>query len=877
MRSQAPAGARRGALRYGARNFLSSTAVADSEERFTPPSGFALAWRQTLRDFRAGELRLLLVAVTLAVGALTAVGFFADRLERSLSRDARQLLGGDAIVSSDRATPQAFMDEARARGLQVATTTSFPSMGRAPDDKGGASKLVAVKAVSDGYPLRGRLKLRNTPGAPERDGAGAPEPGTAWVDASLLDALQLKMGDTLLLGDAALKIARIIAIEPDRGAGFMSFAPRVMVGHGDLAVSGLIQPASRVNYRLAVASPASRDAEVSAFVRWTEEQIAKQALRGVRVESMESGRPEMKQTLDRAEKFLNLVALLAALLAAVAVAIASREFAERHLNDCAMLRVLGQSQRSIAGAYALEFIAVGLLASVAGVLLGLVVHNVFVWLLAGLVQADLPPVGVWPALFGIGVGLTLLVGFGLPPVLQLARVPPLRVIRRDVGGLKATSVAVLAAGAVGFAALLLAVSSDLKLGLIAVGGFAAAVALFALLAWLAVMALKRAVPEANAPRWLVLATRQIAARPAFAVLQVSSLSVGLLALVLLVLLRTDLVSSWRKATPPDAPNRFVINIQPEQSEAFRKTLDGAGVQRYDWYPMIRGRLVAINGKPVTPETFGGERAKRLVEREFNLSHTAQLPGHNSVTAGQWVNDEAGAASVEDGLAQELGLKLGDRIGFDVGGTPHEARITSLRKVDWGSMRVNFFVIFPLAQMPGLPATVITAFRAPEVAGFDNALSRDFPNITMVDVSAQIDQVQRVLGQVIRAVELLFAFTLAAGLVVLFAAVTATREARAKEFAVMRALGASQVLLGRVQRVELAGVGALAGVLASVAAMVVGWALARYAFEFQWTASLWVPAAGGVAGALLALAAGWWGLRDVLRRPVVETLRRATAE
>jgi putative ABC transport system permease protein len=853
------------------------TTVADTEESFSPPSAFALAWRQTLRDFRAGELRLLLVAVTLAVGALTAVGFFADRLERSLARDARQLLGGDAIVSSDRPTPQAFIDEARARGLQVATTTSFPSMGRAPDDKGGASKLVAVKAVSDGYPLRGRLKLRNTPDAPERDGAGAPDPGSAWVDASLLDALQLKMGDTLLLGDAALKIARIVAIEPDRGAGFMSFAPRVMVGHGDLAATGLIQPASRVSYRLAVASPASRDADVSAFVRWAEEQTAQQQLRGVRVESMESGRPEMKQTLDRAKKFLNLVALLAALLAAVAVAIASREFAERHLNDCAMLRVLGQPQRSIALAYGLEFGAVGLIASVAGVLLGLLVHNVFVWLLAGLVQADLPPVGLWPALFGIGVGLTLLIGFGLPPVLQLASVPPLRVIRRDVGGLKATSVLVLAAGAVGFAALLLAVSSDLKLGLIAVGGFAAAIALFALLAWLAVMTLKRAVPEANAPRWLVLATRQIAARPAFAVLQVSSLSVGLLALVLLVLLRTDLVSSWRKATPPDAPNRFVINIQPEQEQAFRKTLDGSGVQRYDWYPMIRGRLVAVNGKPVTPETFGAERAKRLVEREFNLSHTAQLPSHNTVTSGQWKEDEAGAASVEDGLAQELGLKLGDTMRFDVGGATHEARITSLRKVDWGSMRVNFFVIFPQAQMPGLPATVITAFRAPEVAGFDNTLSRDFPNITSIDVSAQIDQVQRVLGQVIRAVEFLFAFTLATGLVVLFAAVTATREARAKEFAVMRALGASQVLLGRVQRAELAGVGALAGVLASVAAMVVGWALARYAFEFQWTASPWVPLAGGVAGALLALAAGWWGLRDVLRRPVVETLRRATSE
>jgi putative ABC transport system permease protein len=856
---------------------LGSTTVSDTEETFSPPSAFALAWRQTLRDFRAGELRLLLVAVTLAVGALTAVGFFADRLERSLARDARQLLGGDAIVSSDRPTPQAFIDEARSRALQVATTTSFPSMGRAPDDKGGASKLVAVKAVSDGYPLRGRLKLRNAPDAPERDSAGAPDPGTVWVDASLLDALQLKMGDTLLLGDAALKIARIVAIEPDRGAGFMSFAPRVMVSHGDLAATQLIQPASRVSYRLAVASPASRDAEVSAFVRWAEDQIEKQQLRGVRVESMESGRPEMKQTLDRAKKFLNLVALLAALLAAVAVAIASREFAERHLNDCAMLRVLGQPQRSIALAYGLEFGAVGLIASVAGVLLGLLVHNVFVWLLAGLVQADLPPVGAWPALFGIGVGLTLLIGFGLPPVLQLASVPPLRVIRRDVGGLKPASLLVLGAGAIGFAALLLAVSSDLKLGLIAVGGFAAAVAVFALLAWCAVMVLKRAVPEANAPRWLVLATRQIAARPAFAVLQVSSLSVGLLALVLLVLLRTDLVSSWRKATPPDAPNRFVINIQPEQEQAFRKTLDASGVQRYDWYPMIRGRLVAVNGKPVTPETFGAERAKRLVEREFNLSHTAQLPSHNTVTSGQWKADEAGAASVEEGLAQELGLKLGDTMRFDVGGATHEARITSLRKVDWGSMRVNFFVIFPLAQMPGLPATVITAFRAPEAAGFDNTLSRDFPNITSIDVSAQIDQVQRVLGQVIRAVEFLFAFTLATGLVVLFAAVTATREARAKEFAVMRALGASQVLLGRVQRAELAGVGALAGVLASVAAMIVGWALARYAFEFQWTASPWVPLAGGVAGALLALAAGWWGLRDVLRRPVVETLRRATSE
>jgi putative ABC transport system permease protein len=839
-----------------------------------PPSIAALAGRQTLRDFRAGELRLLALAVLLAVAALTAVGFFADRLNQGLTRDAGALLGGDAIVGSDKPAPPELVERAAEMGLLSATSTSFPSMGRAPDDLGGASRLVAVKAVSEAYPLRGQLRLKAAPDAAERNVTGAPARGTVWVDAALLDALQLHMGDALLLGDAALEIAQIIVIEPDRGAGFMSFAPRVMLNQADLEATALIQPASRVNYRLALAAPPGRETALRAYVDWAEERIKSVPHRGVRVESLQSGRPEMRQTLDRAEKFLNLVALLSALLAAVAVGIASRDFAQRHLNDCAMQRVLGLSQARIAGAYALQFAGVGLLASLAGVLLGFVVHYVFVWLLAGLVNAALPAASVWPALFGLGVGLTLLLAFGLPPVLQLARVPPLRVMRRDVGALKASSALVLAAGTAGFVALLLAVSSDLKLGLIAVGGFAAAVALFALLSWLAVQALKRAVPEARAPRWLVLATRQIAARPAFAVLQVSALAVGLLALVLLVLLRTDLIDSWRKATPPDAPNRFVINLQPDQAETFRSALAQGGVQRYDWFPMIRGRLVAINGQPVNGDRLSEDRAKRLVEREFNLSHAATAPVHNRISAGRWTEGEADGLSVEDGLAETLGLKLGDTLRFDIAGQQREGRITSLRKVDWSSMRVNFFVMFPLAEMPGLPISYISAFRAPDTPGFDNRLSRDFPNITNVDISASIGQVQRVLDQVIRAVEFLFAFTLAAGLVVLFAAVTATREARAREFGLMRAMGASGQLLARVQRTELLGVGALAGTLASVAAMVVGWALARYAFEFSWNPSPWVPLLGAVAGALLALAAGWWGLREVLRRPVIDTLRAA---
>ena len=838
------------------------------------PPLWRLAARQAWRDFQAGELRLLALAVVLAVAALTAVAFFADRLNTGLARDARQLLGGDAVVASDQPAPATLAQRAQALGLQTATSAGFPSMGRAPEARGGASRLVAVKAVSPNYPLRGQLQVRAAPGAAVQAAAGGPPRGSVWVDEAVLESLGLAMGDELLLGESALKIDRLIVVEPDRGAGFLSFAPRAMLHEADLSATGLVQPASRITWRLAVAGP---DAAVKAFTRQVEEQIRTESLRGLRLDSFESGRPEMRQTLDRADKFLRLVALLAALLAAVAVAIGARDFAQRHLDDCAMLRVLGLPQRRIAGAYALEFAWVGLLASVLGIALGWAVHHAFVWLLAGLVSASLPPAGLAPAVFGLGVGMTLLLAFGLPPVLQLSRVPPLRVIRRDLGLPRAASLSVLLLGVLGFSVLLVAVAADPVLGGIAVGGFALAVALFAGLAWAAVSLLKRLVPEAGAPRWLLLATRQVTARPAYAVLQVSALAVGLLALVLLVLLRTDLIGSWRSATPPDAPDRFVINIQPDQTAAFRQALAQAGVQRYDWYPMIRGRLVTLNGQPVQSQSFEGDRAQRLVEREFNLSHAAELPGGNPVVAGRWTPEEADGLSVEEGLAKTLGLKLGDRLGFDMAGQTYEGRITSLRKVDWGTMRVNFFVLFPRSALPAeLPVTWISAFRAPTQRGFDSALSRAFPNVTNVDVSASIAQVQRVLDQVIRAVEFLFGFTLATGLVVLFAAVTATREARSREYALMRAMGASRQLLATVQRAELLGVGALAGLLASLVAVAVGWLLARYAFEFSWNPTPWVPLAGTAAGALLAWAAGWWGLRGVLRRPVVESLRNSAA-
>lgn len=839
-------------------------------------SVWILGLRNLWRDLRAGELRLIIVAVLLAVAALSSVGFFADRLQAGLQRDARQLLGGDVVVVSDNPAPAVFVQQARQQGLQTVATASFPTMARAAQEQGGASRLVALKSVEPGYPLRGVLHLNQGTGQPDLEVRAIPESGHAWVDAPLLEALGLKLGDRLLLGDASFHISHIIAIEPDRGAGFMSFAPRVMINSADLPATRLVQPASRITYRLAVAAQADagRGAERAAqdYLGWAQE-LAK-SLHGVRVESLESGRPEMRQTLDRAEKFLSLVALLSALLSAVAVALAARAFANSHLDASAMLRVLGQSQRRIALAYVVEFVSIALAASAAGVLLGWAVHHVFVWLLAGLVESALPAASLWPALFGMGMGLTLLLAFGLPPVLQLAQVPPLRVMRRDLGALKPASWLVLGVGVTGFAALLMVASRDIKLGLIAVGGFAVAVLLFAGLAWLAVKLLRQVVNEATAPRWLVMATRQVSAKPVYAVVQVSSLAVGLLALVLLVLLRTDLIASWRKATPANAPDRFVINVQPDQAQDFQAALKKAGVHSYDWYPMIRGRLIAINDKAVSPDDYEEDRAKRLVDREFNISTAETMPDHNQIVGGRWQAGEQGAISMEEGIAKTLGLKLGDTLRFDIGGEESEARITSLRKVDWSSMRANFFVIYPVQHLENVAVTYLAAYRAPDIKGFDNALVNEFPNITNVDLSSTLAQVQQVMDQVIRAVEFLFGFTLVAGLVVLFASVTGTREERAREYAIMRAVGARSGLLQQVQSAELAGVGLMAGFLASCVALAVGWALARWVFDFEWNVLWWVPLVGALAGALLAWLAGWWALREVVSRPVMITLRQA---
>ena len=829
---------------------------------------FLQSLRMTRRDWRAGELRFLLAALIVAVASLSSVGFFVDRMRAALNRDANQLLGGDLVINADQPIARQWREEAARRGLALAETVVFPSMALAGEGDDTQSQLASIKAVGQGYPLRGTLKLATGEGedAATRE---IPAPGTVWVDAGLLPALQVKRGDTLRLGDSRLRIARIISIEPDRGASFMNFAPRVMLNMADLGATNLIQDGSRVIYRLLVAGEPGR---VAGFQGWVRAAIKRGNVRGVRVESLESGRPEMRATLDRAEQFLSLVGLLSAMLAAVAVAMAARRFMLRHLDACAMLRCLGLTQRQVTALYLVEFGVVGLAGALLGAAAGFAAHFVLLEWLGRLVTKELPPASILPGVQGVATGMLLLAGFALPPILQLRNVPHNRVIRREQDAPQPLTLATYALGLSTFVGLLLWQAGDPRLGLLTAAGFLGGFALFALAGWLGLKSLRFLRPTFNHPGWRFAITG-LQRRTGATVVQIVSLALGLMALLLLTVIRGDLVSAWRQSTPPDAPNRFVINIQPDQKADIERRMAAAGIGKPLLYPMIRGRLIQVNDRRITGETYVEDRARRLVDREFNLSTMREAPPQNRIVAGKWYDDSRPEASVEEGLAKTLGLKLGDRLRFDIAGRQVEAVITSLRKLEWGSMRVNFFVILNPSLMRDLPRTWITAFRLPDSqAGFATALTRDYPNLTVVDIGSIVRQLQNVMDQVIAAVEFLFLFTLASGVLVLYAALAGSQDERIRESGLLRAIGATRAQLSRSQWLEFALVGALAGVLAATGAAVVGWALARFVFNFEWRFSPAVWLAGLAAGALCAFAGGWIGLRHVLRQPPLQTLR-----
>ncbi|MBC7685138.1 MAG: FtsX-like permease family protein, partial [Bdellovibrionales bacterium] len=757
-----------------------------------------LSLRMSARDWRAGELRFLLVALIVAVASLSAVGFFIDRMRSSLNRDAHQLLGADLLVNADQPIRAAWRSEAPRRGLLLADTVTFPSMAQAGEGAQSVAVLASVKAVSAGYPLRGSLKITTSAqqanaarGAPTN---ATPARGTVWVDANVLTALNSTVGGMLTLGDQSFTITQLIAAEPDRGPSFANFAPRVMFSELDLAATALVANGSRVTYRMQVAAPSANDlSPIRQYEQWLKARISAEQVKGVRIETLENGRPEMRATLDRAERFLSLVGLLSAMLAAVAVAMAARRFMLRHLDACAMLRCLGLSQNQVSLMYLLEFVLVGLAGSVLGVLVGLGAHYVLLEMIGSLIGTELAPLSLRPALQGVATGMLLLVGFALPPVLQLRNVPHNRVLRREQAPPRALALATYGFGVCAFVALLLWQAGDVQLALLTALGFLAAFALFALAGWLGLRVLRtlRGAFDHQSWRFAVTALQR---RPGATIVQVVSLALGLMALLLLTVVRADLMLAWRSATPADAPNRFIINIQPDQKGALEQRLAAANVGEAVLYPMIRGRLIAVNGEPVTASTYTADDARRLAEREFNLSSMKALQASNQIIAGAWYGDRPGQpeASVEQGIAKTLGLKLGDTLRFDIAGQIVEPRVTSLRRLEWGSMRANFFVIINPQAMAPMAQTLMTAFHLPVAdAALTNALTREFPNLTVIDVSSIIGQLQEVLDQVVSAVEFLFMFTLASGVLVLYAALMGSQDERTREAALLPALGATR--------------------------------------------------------------------------------------
>ncbi len=827
--------------------------------------------RMSLRDWRSGELHFLLGALLIAVAALSSVSFFVDRMRTGLQQDAHQLLGGDVVIRSDQPLDASWVLEAQQRGLQTAQTVVFPSMATTNASEPPRSQLISLKAVSDAYPLRGNVRIAAAPGEADQAAGSIPAAGTVWVDADVLRGLGIDVGDRLQLGDHGFTVSHLISVEPDRGSGFMSFAPRIIMPLADLPATQLVQGGSRVSYRFLVAGSPGQAAD---FGQWAQNQIEQNNVRGVHIESLESGQPAMQATLERAEQFLSLVGVLSALLAAVAIAMAARRFMLRHLDACAMLRCLGMTQRQVMLMYCLEFLLVGLAGSLAGVAVGYAAHFVLVEWLGRLLATGLPPASMLPALQGVATGLLLLIGFALPPILQLRNVPHNRVIRREQSAPKPLTLATYLLGLAALVGLLLWQAGDIKLGLLTAGGFFGGFAAFALVGWLCVMSLHwiRGLSSHSGWRFAITSLQR---RPAASVVQVVALSLGLMALLLLTVVRQDLVDAWRTATPPDAPNRFVLNIQPYQKADFEAQLEQAGLPAPEMFPMIRGRLLQINDTMITGDTFVEGRARRMVDREFNLSALRELPQQNQVMEGRWLDDSKPEASVEEGLAETLGLKLGDTLTFDIAGEQVQAPITSIRSLEWGSMRVNFFVILNPTLMQDMPQTWITAFRLPEEqSGLVNQLMKDFPNLTIVDIGSVVKQVQEVIDQVVAAVEFLFLFTLASGVLVLYAALAGTRDERMREASLLRALGATRKQLSQAQWIEFALLGGLAGLLAASGANAVGWILASQIFKFDWIFNPWLWMAGLALGALCAFIGGWAGLRQVLNRPPLQTLREA---
>jgi len=817
------------------------------------------------RDWRAGELHVLVVGLLIGVSSLTTVAFFADRVRQALSLEASQLLGADLVIVSDRPIDRLFGAEAQRLDLRMVETVRFPSMVLHE----GRSQLSEIKAVAPGYPLKGRLIIDDGEHAANRQVDGIPSPGTVWVDERLLARLEMRVGDGIALGVRKFRVAARLNEEPETSVGFLNLGPRLIMNIADLPSTGLIQVGSRVTYRLGLAGTPDAIREFRTFSQ-------ARAGPGQRVEDVRDARPEIRSALERAEKFLGLSALLSVLLAAVAVALAARRYLKRHLDGCAVMRCLGASQALIVRLHVQQFVALGFAASVAGCVVGFAGQAVLSTLLKPLVGFDLPLPGLLPVLQGFVAGFVLLLGFAIPPLVALRKVPPLRVLRRDLGLPDTAGMAGYTLGVVALAALVLWEAQDPKVGVYVLSGGVGTMAVCALVTWALMRAFGWTGGHAGFAWRFGLAN--LRRRPLATITQVVALGVGIMALVLLTLVRGDLLASWKKTLPPDAPNRFLVNIQPDQLEPLRAFFRENGLQAPELFPMIRGRLIARNGKPVSSNDYADDRAKRLIDREFNLSWAQHTQPDNVIVAGRWWGEtDRGRRllSVEEGIARTLGIKMGDKLTYEIAGSTLEGEVASLRKVEWDSFRVNFFVVVPPGVLDAYPASFVTSFHlSSDRSGLMDQLVKRFPNFLVIDVATVLGQVQRIMDQVVRAVEFVFLFGLLAGLVVLFAAISATHDERVFDAAIMRTVGATGRQMLSAHAAEFAAIGALAGLLAAIGASLLGWVLATQVLTVPYSVSAWVWLVGLLGGTGGVLAAGLVGTRRVLRTPPMQIFREA---
>lgn len=786
-------------------------------------------------------------------------------MHRAFEFDARQLLASDLLIVADQPIPQSLIEHAQQLDLYTAQTTVFPSMVSSTKQ----SKLASIKAVSTSYPLRGSLGIYPLGAESSKEvlQKHGPSVGTVWVESAILRNLQIQLGDELRLGDRQFQITGVLVKELDRGAGFMNFAPRVMMSLDDLPSTGLVGTGSRVTYRLLLAGS---DSAIATYREWADQSIQTQNLRGIRIETLENAQPMMRKTLERAEQFLSLVALLTAMISAVAIALSARRYAIGQADVCATLKCFGATKRTILRKQLTTMLLLGVLSAILGSIVGFLAQETLTQLLRNLLVASLPSPSLFPVLWSMAFTWVLLFAFAGPPLLSLSSVSPMRLIRKEFGFAGISTLWVFGLALVSCATLIVLVARDWRLSLWVGLSFVGALLIFSLCARVSLWLVSKVSIRQFATRFAYTAMER---RSGFAVMQITALGVAIMAILLIFLLRQDLLNAWRGNIPSNAPNRFMINVQDDQKVNLAKLIESSGAPKPDFYPMVRGRLVQVNGVDISPVSYSDENAKRLVDREFNLSYTDQLPAGNRILSGQWIAGDQPQISIESGIAKTLKLKLGDQLTYEVAGETVSAPITSIRKLDWSSMRVNFFVIMPPALLRSMPQSWITSYyQAPNLDGLDFQINQAYPNVTMVDVSASLQQIQEVLNKLSTALGLLFIFTLMAAILVLMTAMAATQDERYRNAALLKAIGASQKTLRQIAVMELLIIGTVAGLLAGISAGMAAWCLGRFVMDIEFNAFAQSIALGFVLGVSATMFAGYRFQKRIQGATAVQCLR-----